>query len=282
MTKFWNESAEGAEDDNYKKFVDKFKPKKTTDDCYTPDLVYDVVRDWAVRRYDLKGAEIIRPFYPGGDYENAEYPANCVVIDNPPFSILSKIVRFYMSRGIRFFLFAPALSLFSCAAGEANYIPAFCDLTYDNGANVKTSFVTNMGEYKIDTAPDLYEQVTAAMKKTLKDKRPAELPKYEYPENVITAARLSRFVKGGADIKIRPEDCRFIRGMDCGVKIFGSAFLISDAAAEKAAAEKAAAEKAAAEKAAAEKAAAEKAAIYWPLSETERKIISNLGRKAEP
>lgn len=31
--------------EEYKKFVDKFKPKKTTDDCYTPELVYDAVRD---------------------------------------------------------------------------------------------------------------------------------------------------------------------------------------------------------------------------------------------
>ena len=35
-------------DDNYKKFVDKFKPKKTTDDCYTPENVYNAVRDWTV------------------------------------------------------------------------------------------------------------------------------------------------------------------------------------------------------------------------------------------
>jgi hypothetical protein len=28
----------------YEAFVDKFKPKKTTDDCYTPPDVYDTVR----------------------------------------------------------------------------------------------------------------------------------------------------------------------------------------------------------------------------------------------
>lgn len=27
----------------YKEFVDKFKPKKTTDDCYTPENVYKAV-----------------------------------------------------------------------------------------------------------------------------------------------------------------------------------------------------------------------------------------------
>ena len=28
---------------DYDAFVEKFKPKKTTDDCYTPPLVYDAV-----------------------------------------------------------------------------------------------------------------------------------------------------------------------------------------------------------------------------------------------
>ena len=28
----------------YDAFVEKFKPKKTTDDCYTPPLVYDAIR----------------------------------------------------------------------------------------------------------------------------------------------------------------------------------------------------------------------------------------------
>lgn len=29
----------------YDAFVEKFKPKKTTDDCYTPANVYDAVAD---------------------------------------------------------------------------------------------------------------------------------------------------------------------------------------------------------------------------------------------
>lgn len=30
----------------YEAFVDKFKPKLTTDDCYTPPEVYEVVKNW--------------------------------------------------------------------------------------------------------------------------------------------------------------------------------------------------------------------------------------------
>ena len=33
-----------AQGETYEQFVDKFKPKKTTDDCMTPPLVYDAVR----------------------------------------------------------------------------------------------------------------------------------------------------------------------------------------------------------------------------------------------
>ena len=30
-------------------FVDKFRHKLTTDDCYTPDAVYDAVADWTAQ-----------------------------------------------------------------------------------------------------------------------------------------------------------------------------------------------------------------------------------------
>ena len=74
---------------DYEGFVKKFEPKRTTDDCFTPPNVYAAVCAWATKRYALEGREIVRPFFPGGDYERFDYPDGCVVIDNPPFSILS-------------------------------------------------------------------------------------------------------------------------------------------------------------------------------------------------
>lgn len=50
----------------YEEFLEKFKPKKTTDDCYTPPLVYDAVKDWACAEYDIDPEKIVRPFWPGG------------------------------------------------------------------------------------------------------------------------------------------------------------------------------------------------------------------------
>ena len=99
-----------AKGETYEQFVEKFKPKKTTDDCYTPPLVYEAVKGWACREYGIDPARVVRPFWPGGDYERFEYQEGCAVIDNPPFSILSAICVFYIDRDVPFFLFAPSLT----------------------------------------------------------------------------------------------------------------------------------------------------------------------------
>lgn len=101
--------------DDYEGFVEKFKPKKTTDDCYTPACVYDAVVGYVGSIVDIEGKNIRRPFFPGGDYqrEAESYGEEDIIIDNPPFSILASILRFYTARGIKFFIFAPALTLFS-------------------------------------------------------------------------------------------------------------------------------------------------------------------------
>jgi hypothetical protein len=261
----------------YAAFVDKFKPKKTTDDCYTPKIIYDTVLEWIRQEYTLGDKTIIcRPFWPGGDFERYDYPAGSIVIDNPPFSIISKICRTYLANGIRFFLFAPYLTCLNICPDEICHIVTGSDIEYENGAIVKTSFVTNLEGTAARTAPELsaaLKSSVAAMRKQTKK----ELPKYNYPDNVVTATMLGGLSSKGIEYKLaRPV--AFIRGLDAkrtqGKTIFGGGYLIS----EKAAAEKAAAEKAAAEKAAAEKAAAEKAAAtVWQLSEREKVIVDSLG-----
>lgn len=74
-----------------------------TDEHFTPPDVYEAVKDWACARYGIGPDKIVRPFWPGGDYENYDYPPDAVVLDNPPFSIITKICRFYLERGIPFF-----------------------------------------------------------------------------------------------------------------------------------------------------------------------------------
>lgn len=53
----------------YEELVESAKPKLTTDDCYTPDNIYSVVREYVAERYGLDPGTFVRPFYPGGDYQ---------------------------------------------------------------------------------------------------------------------------------------------------------------------------------------------------------------------
>ena len=257
--------AEASEE--YKAFVDKFKPKLTTDDCYTPPNIYETVKEWVFEHYSLdKSTKVIRPFYPGGDYEHAEYPENSIVIDNPPFSIFSKIEKFYLARGIRFFLFAPGTACFK----PYNGLHCVCvggQVTYQNGANVNTSFVTNLGGHLVETAPDLYRRIKTENEKNVKAQK-KQLDKLKFPPQVATAAQLNQLSAKGQYFTLDEKDVVFARTLDNAKKsVFGSCFLLS---------EKAAAERAAAERAAAERAVNDET-HYIELSEREKEIIKGLG-----
>lgn len=278
------------ESPEYAAFVEKFRPKKTTDDCYTPENVYSVVRDWAVAHYGIPpDTEIVRPFWPGGDYEAFDYPAGCVVIDNPPFSIISKIVRFYDAHGVRFFLFAPYLTNLSIGSGGAgvNHVIAPCTVRYANGANVATSFVTNLGDDFVLSAPDLMDAIEKANDANLKAVKKS-LPKYVYPDCVVTSASFGYLCRHHTPFSLKRSECAFIRNLDAhgGKSFFGGGLLLSvRAAAERVAADRAAAERAVAERAEAERAAAGRAAAerasatVWELSPREREMQRLLGER---
>lgn len=256
----------------YEEFVEKFKPKKTTDDCYTPPEIYAVIRDWCCKEYGIRESQIVRPFWPGGDYEHFDYPDNCVVLDNPPFSILSQIIRFYFDRGIAFFLFAPSLTALAAKSivMDVNHIVCDCDIEYDNGAVVRTSFVTNLGSSDIvlQSCPELSTLVNDTVDR-LKKQKTKQLPKYIYPDHVVTAAMVQRYSKYGINYAVKRNECVHIAMLDSqiakGKSIYGGGLLLSD---------KAAAERAAAERAAAERAAA----IEWSLSDRERAIVDALAQ----
>lgn len=253
--------------EDYDGFIDKFKPKKTTDDCYTPPEVYEVVADYVSERFDVNRADMVRPFYPGGDFERYDYPEGCCVVDNPPFSILQKIKRFYIERGIRFFIFAPSLTAFSgTLTTELTHIICDANITYENGAVVQTAFVTNMGgDIVAESCPELGDRINAKMDE-IKSRTTKKLPKYEYPDEVLTAAKLQWFASHHTPFKVHRHDCMRIAKLDAqdGKTIFGCGLLLS---------ERAAAERAAAERAAAERAAAHK----LELSPRERELSSMLG-----
>ena len=198
--------------EDYEGFVEKFKPKRTTDDCYTPDIVYEAVKDWACEEYGINPDSIVRPFWPGGDYETFDYPEGCTVLDNPPFSCMIKIIRFYNEKGIKYFLFAPYLSNFN-SGFAANHIITGTTITYENGAEIGTSFLTNLGEWFIRSAPELADKIEVANKENLKAVK-KHVPKYSYPDAVISSAAVGYICNHGVELKIRRKDCTPIRALD--------------------------------------------------------------------
>lgn len=247
----------------YEVFLEKFEIKKTTDDCYTPGNIYSVVADWVCREYGVDKNCFVRPFYPGGDYESFQYNDGCIVVDNPPFSIISKIIDFYDKNNIDFFLFAPALTLLSPVSEGYCGISVGASITYDNGAKVSTSFATNLEDNRARSCPELYNLITEANKENER-KIHRELPKYEYPNNVVTSTFLQKLSKYGVSFCVPKNQSKRISALDAQREhkktIFGNGLLVSD--------------RMAFEKAAAEKAAAEKEnKICWELSEREKTLV---------
>ena len=252
---------------DYAGFVEKFKPKKTTDDCYTPPAVYEAVKAWVCQKYSIDPARTVRPFWPGGDYEHFDYPNGAVVLDNPPFSCLAKIVRFYQARQIHYFLFAPGLTALGLTRHGAGIVYADSRITYHNGAVVNTAFATSYGPNVVEIAPDLGKAVKDAQRRG----RTIKQTVYQYPPNLLTTQGVLALARHGVPYALPRQEAVFVRTLDEmkaeGKEAFGGALLISDAAA-------------------ARKTDAEQAVPHpdtptrvWTLSDREMKIIEELNRK---
>ena len=245
---------------NYDAFVAKFKTAntKTTDDCYTPHDVFDVVLEWLDEKVGLDGRQIVRPFYPGGDYENEAYPDGCVVVDNPPFSIFLKIVRFYTTRNIPFFLFGPAVTMMN-ATKLCSVIMTYNTIIFENGAKVNIGFASNLfGDIVAMSAPRLGDLITACDSQKQQSKKKQQ---YRIPNEVITFSKLQTIAKGGGSFCLRRCDvAAVIDDLDLHPKeMFGTALLVSRAKAEEARAK-----------------AEEARAIQVELSDRERRLVERL------
>lgn len=187
----------------------------------------------------MGGRTVARPFWPGGDFENFDYPADCVVIDNPPFSIMAKVVRFYADHNIDYFLFAPHLTCIGIREAHS-HICVGTTITYDNGAKVSTSFVASKGPL-IRSAPDLYRILDEANAANIKAEKGPPKPVYTYPDNVLTSSAVALFSKYG--IEYREDIGVFVRAMDAqrraGKGIFGAGYIVPEEAARKAQKERA-------------------------------------------
>ena len=264
---------------DYDSYVAKFQDgPKTTDDTFTPKDIYEAVLRYVGEVYDLSDKVILRPFYPGGDYENAEYPENGVVIDNPPFSLLMQIVAFYSARRIPFFLFGSGLTMGNvCRYCTAVIIAE--QIIFENGANIKCNFASNMfGDTMIMTAPKLDEYIRVCPSQNTKK----PLAKMAYPDEVLSISQMQQISKGGIEFSVSRSECEIIKSLDRLATnahkggLYGYHFLVNSAKAK----EKEDARLMAQEAARIRAQEAAKKAVLIPLSDRERKIIEKLDRKA--
>lgn len=212
--------------DEYAAFLKKFDAKKTTDDCYTPPAVYDVVADYVSERWGIYKTNFVRPFFPGGDFENFDYKDGCVVVDNPPFSIFTKIVKFYCERKIPFFLFGPHLTLFNALNDETTAIVCQANVIYENGAKVSTSFITNLpSDNAVEVLPELHDRIKSAQESTKNKKNQRKL---SFPSFVVNSAIIGKYANHAIKVELKRNGCRRIRSFG-NTDIFGSGLLLDRA-----------------------------------------------------
>ncbi|MBQ2330322.1 MAG: hypothetical protein II387_06150 [Oscillospiraceae bacterium] len=191
---------------DYESYVRKFRGQpSTTDDTFTPEGLYRDLLDYINRKiFPLSGYQVERPFYPGGDYQAYAYAENSVVIDNPPFSILSKILDFYRSRQIKYFLFIPILT---AKPSRHDCLILGPEIIYQNAVSIKTGFRTNLlPGVAIKSDPELYALIEESniLAKRLKGKKLTPNIRPAFPAAVTTVGKICSL--GGQDWELRTED----------------------------------------------------------------------------
>ena len=223
---------------DYEAYVAKFADApKTTDDTYTPHDLYEAVLEWLLEKGKITGeTPIVRPFYPGGDFESADYPSGCAVIDNPPFSIATKCCKWYTARGIRFFLFCPALT--SARMSEfCTLIHIGVPIRFENGASLQISFASNMfGSAAAIAAGDLTQKIEGC-KSQKKDTK--TIRRIQWPDGIVTVSTMQKIAAGGGTFELDRMSCVFVSKAG-GEEIYGGMWLSAQAAEAKAKAAKAA------------------------------------------
>lgn len=257
---------------DYDSFVAKFNQNapKTTDDCYTPENVYEALLDYVGSEVTpLDGLHIRRPFYPGGNFE-AEvetYGPQDIVIDNPPFSILAHVLDVYIARGVRFLLFTPSKTS-SCVLRRGLTVIIGYHIFFTNGAWLPISFATNLlPNVVVRTAPTLVEAIEACNKANRKEakKDKKQVRTLAYPRNLTSVMLLNKLK--AVPLEIKSAECRFTALKE----VYGGGLLITDDAANRIA-------KAEAEAEAEAKAKAE--AVALTLTPAQEAIVAGLNAAA--
>lgn len=160
----------------------------------------------------------------------------------------------------------------TCMSGKDSmsftHLSCGANITYDNGAVVRTEFVTNLpSEYVLESAPELGRIINEV---TRNDK---SFPRYEYLLSVMTSAICEKYARRGIDYKVRRSQAVRISALNAqkavGKSIFGGGLLLSvEETAKREAADKTAPVK---------REVVAKPATVWSLSERERMLQRSLG-----
>ena len=223
----------------YKYCVTNGRNINSTDECYTPPAVYDTVLDYAVDRYGLQDKHIVRPFIPGGDYQRYVYDENDVVIDNPPFSMTTKITKWYINHDIPFFLFINGLygvSLSRGLHGKATVIVTNANVSFYNKGSekrIKLGFVTNLEPKNIIIRGDatLTKRLNGLVKKK-------SFKRFHYPENFLKNNDILAALQRNVELKLTTDNCLFEDNLDYHKAqmhakpqrfgVFGGGYLVND------------------------------------------------------
>lgn len=192
---------------------------KTNDEHYTPPAVYEVVKEWLKPQISKRFSNFVRPFYPGGNYETFDYSKEgTIVLDNPPFSKLAKIVDFYIEKDVPFFLFAPnhtAFNLLQCGRDKVlTAVIVHSGITYESGLKLPTAFITNLR-----LSPDKTVILSGTLSDAICEAQGGTKGRH-HETTVKNAAELRKHVIPGKDIVVRYEEV--LRKDADGVEIFGS------------------------------------------------------------
>lgn len=203
---------------SYDDFIKKFRPINGSDECYTPIPVFECVYNYVRELFpQFNNMENLRPFKPNGNFLKENY-TNKIVIDNPPFTILSNIIQYYKLNNIKFWLFAPTLTIMHYYK-KCDIVLTKLNIKYTNGANINTSFVTNMfGDDRIVLDGILTRKINSLSPLPKKNKN---LHPY-----ILSGARLQKWVTFDKVITIKREDTLPI--ISSKYKIFGNGVYVRE------------------------------------------------------
>ena len=113
------------------------------------------------------------------------------------------------------------------------YIIINCGITYENGANISTSFATNLiKDYRFICDGVLNDRLKRVNDVILKRKK---LVKYNYDRHLTNSAKLKLIARNGCVTKIKKNECVIVPNLDSMTAIkakpFGCAVVLGDAAA---------------------------------------------------